>query len=503
MAFNYEDGELGPDFDENDFDEQDNQQDDYEPSPSDLNDQQNLDQDVNNDNSPEQNEDEENDLENEDSSSQGNENEQKKPTNNNVGNFLQKKLPMQKLSLKDLQSMNPLNSVDNDSSLTDEAKEQAKEAVKREVKKKATQAAVKAGSKVLLAYGWPVIVGIVVIFLLLIIIMVVASSIGGQDQQSMLSNSTITSEHFYGIRTAYIDDQQLSNELQLSYKNYVVDVLDVLDDNSDITLNISLPEITDNTTEINENINKMSIGIASIVANGTTNTSANFLDLYPSINHFGLTANELDLTQTFMHTYLTSSSIITIGQSTDLNALLIDATQNNTTTKYMLNVCDKVMIKDYILGDEGLSIQDKYNFLYAVYMPKMKVNISNVAYRVRLESAEESMKITVNNNNENLLIYDTEKSWPDDKLIEVEHQDIPLETFRCIDINNLEQYKEGVSLFKAITLLPEGASYFKKNENDVYNYVSSQENSYYITFISSNNKPFQFAEFEIQVELAS
>ena len=68
--------------------------------------------------------------------------------------------------------------------------------------------------------------------LLAILVACSAGASGGAastEPEYMTENHSITSEYFYGIRAAYVDEEILINSLQLSYKQYVVDVIEYID----------------------------------------------------------------------------------------------------------------------------------------------------------------------------------------------------------------------------------------------------------------------------------
>lgn len=497
MSFEYEDGDLGPDYEDDNIEELPEPEDEY------LNDY------------PDYNSFEEDELENEnieDSNINNEGDDEQISTNNekiNNNNNQEDTLDSDEEYKEDWSekenkpSINPektkkmkLSDLIKFVTSSESKSEKAKEMVKQEIKKKIKQKAMKTGLRSMLMAGGPILIIVVIALLLVFLIPMIASAFVGSDQESMMSNSTMTSEYFYGMRTAYIDDEQLTNELQLSYKNYIVDVLDTLDENSDITLQITLPIIEDNSTTVNAHINNLSIGIGSIVATGSANPNANFNDLYSLITHFGLTKEEFDLTHSFISDYISSNTVVSVKNGANLNNLLLDA-MNDDRNSYMLNVCDKVMIKDYMATEAELNIADSYNFVASVYMPKQNIVMSNISYRIRFENEEELVNLKAVSNNETLLDYTTTTPWNDMETISLNLASAT--TFTCIDTSNLTTYSEGVSLFKAIQLMPSGAEYFKKNEDNIYSYLPNQEGAYYILFTSTNGTPFQFKEYNIEI----
>ena len=86
-------------------------------------------------------------------------------------------------------------------------------------------------------------IGILIILLLIVVIAAIGSAVAffqsKTDPANMSANSCITTEFFYGTRSVFVDEEALINSLQLSYKQYVVDVIENIDENNSITINIS------------------------------------------------------------------------------------------------------------------------------------------------------------------------------------------------------------------------------------------------------------------------
>ncbi len=504
MAYEYEDGDLGPDFDPDDEldslptdDDENTSYNDPDPYDQDESSEidgedENSDEDVassNNDSSSNDQTEEDNENSSapadEEKNTDENGSSQEKEENDKLSNPEKSR----KLKLTDLLQMATSSQKGGE-----KAKEIAKEEVKKRIKKKAT----KTGLRTMLMAGGPSVFIVILILMFALLLPMIISAIFASDEESMISNSSMTSQYFYGMRTAYIDDTQLIDELQLSYKNYVVDILDAFDNNSGVSLQITLPQIEDNSTQLHEHILNMSTGIGSIVAKGSADTNANFVELYAEITHFGLTASEFDLTHKFLTDYVSTNSIAIIPTGANIEELLLEA-MNNESNSYMLNVCEKVMIKDYLPTEESLDIADSANFIASIYMPKQQIVMTNISYRARMEGEEDSLSVKIVNNNETLLDFVTPTPWSSLETIDLASSLTVVNAFTCIDTSNPEVYKEGVSLFEAIKLTPVGADYFKKNEEDIYTYLPNQDDVYYILFNSANGTPFQFKEYNLEV----
>ena len=362
-------------------------------------------------------------------------------------------------------------------------------------------------------YGWlAILIVLVIIIVFLIVVAVVAWIDGKTNENALKTNSYITSEHFYGIRTAYVDDQALLDALQLSYKQYAVDLITQLGEHPDIAIKISLPNNFDNSTAINPLITNISLTIGNIVANNLTGYSGvSFATIYPSINHFGLTQDQSNVLNDFLDDYLINNNIVSVETGVDLSTELANVTSSHELS-YMFTLCEKVMIKDFISSNSGLDGIEKTWFVGSVYMPNTAITLSDMSYTINNQHADRTLSvklIEVSNGTENILI---EKSF-DENSSDVEifnppnNTKVKLQKFTSINEENLRMYSQGLTLFDAIKLMPEDEQYFKQveinnngSEITVYTWKPTDENALYLEFDSVGR--FIFGEFSLNIEAA-
>ncbi len=365
----------------------------------------------------------------------------------------------------------------------------------------------------------PYVLAAIAIVLAVIIILIILSAVisaaitymdGKTSEDSLQTNPYITSEYFYGMRTAYIDDEALLDALQLSYKQYAVDLITELGNNPKITININLPDNFDNSTEIDSTITNISLTIGNIVANGLTDyIDVEFSSIYPNIKYFGLTKAQSDNLNNFLNSYLISNNIISIEDDVNLSAEL-ETISTNEELNYIFNLCEKVMIKDFIAKEDGTSGFQKSKYIGRAYMAKSKIKLSDIAYVInnQLIDRTSSIKVVQANGTKEEVLF--EKSFKENAS-DIEIVNLPtsttvtLEKFTSINETQLNFYSEGLSLFDAIKLLNAEQQYFKQLEVDnngskiiVYTWKPIDENSLYIEFTS--NEPFMFGEFNLKVE---
>lgn len=370
---------------------------------------------------------------------------------------------------------------------------------------KAGGAAVKGAGGSAVAAALPIIGWALLIILILIVIITIVVAISSffenkTDPTNMTTNKYITSEYFYGIRSVYIDDEALSNSLQLSYKQYAVDMLEYMDDITDISINITLPIEFDNLTEIDQHITNISLAIGNIVANGSSNYNVEFSSLYPNIQYFGLTTEQGAIVNTFLADYITTNNIITNNSSTSVSDLVTQISSYQTM-KYMYNVCEKVMIKDEIATDEGLSGIQQRQYIASIYMPNKNIIVTSSSYTVvnQNENFTTNVKLVeLNNGTETIHIDET---LEDDTEIMSNSKNITLNHFNSIDTNNLEAFAGGLSLFEALKSLPIGVQCFTQNvDTGIHSWQPVDESLLYLTFEASNK--FIYTEFDLDVKLA-
>lgn len=386
------------------------------------------------------------------------------------------------------------------------AQQAGKEAGKQAAKQ-AGAAAAKAGGSAAsgaLAAALPYI-GIALLIIIAIIIVVVAiSSIVAflqdkTDPENMTSNAYVTNEYFYGIRVSYIDEQALADSLQLSYKQYAVDVFENIETNNpNITINITLPEEGfNNTTQVDQHITNISLAMANIVATGNSEyQNIEFSTLYPQIEYFGLTSNQGTVTKDFLIDYITDNNLITIGDG-DLSSIISNAL-TTPPLQYIYNRCEKVMIKDEIASESGLTDIAQRKYVGSVYMPNKDIVITSSIITVSNEYADCTNNIAIveeKNGSQNIL---KEKEITDniDVVTGFEIGDVELKKFISIDSDNLEKFSAGISLFEAVKL---NSNYFTLTQDNIYTWKPTDTSLYYITF--KCNTQFIFGDFDLNVKL--
>lgn len=348
--------------------------------------------------------------------------------------------------------------------------------------------------------GWILLAILILIIVIVVIVAVVNFFDEKTNPENMTSNEYITSEYFYGVRSVYIDEEALLNSLQLSYKQYAVYILDYLDDNQDITLNITLPEEFDNATSIDQHIINISIGMGNIVATGSTDYSVEFITLYPQIEYFGLTTTQSELVNIFLADYISNNNLIT-NNSSSLTLDLINEISNYQTMQYIFNLCEKVMIKDEIATSNGLTGIEKRQYIASIYMPNNTIVVKNSSYTIVNENENFATNIKLVEVKNGLETIHIDHSLEENtEIIDGNNEPITLTNFISIDPNNLQTFSSGLSLFDAICSSPLNIECFALNEG-VYTWKPIDENILYLTFEASNE--FIFTEFNIDIKLAN
>lgn len=365
--------------------------------------------------------------------------------------------------------------------------------------KKAASAASKAGSastkKAIMSspYFWIAVAAVAVIFILILMISILSASAAIEDQKNSgtLCISSITNEYFYGMRLAYSDDDILSQELQLSYKQYAIDILNIMDEHEDVEVTISLPAELDNPAEMDQNIINISIAIGNIVANGhTTYENIEFSNLYKFIPYFGLSSNNLDDVCAFLIEYISDNSLITISNGSTLTiSELVNRARNDPRTRYISNLCEKVIIQDVMTTNDGIAPFGSHQFVGAIYMPKRHVIAKDIGYIINFEEDIEVKTSIINK-------IDSAKyeiaSTEEDFLETPEEFAYSFQTFESIDVDQPEKYSEGISLFNAVKA---GDKALFSTSFDKYTWIPPDEHALYLSF-ESNGK-FQFNELII------
>lgn len=348
--------------------------------------------------------------------------------------------------------------------------------------------------------GWVLLVLLILILVIVVICAVVNFFDKKTNPENMSNNSYITSEYFYGVRSVYIDEEALLNSLQLSYKQYAVNILDYLDDTQDVTLNITLPEEFDNTTSVDQHIINISIGVGNVVATGSSDYAVEFTTLYPQIEYFGLTPNQSELVNVFLADYISDNNLIT-NNSSSLTIDLINEISNYQTMQYMFNLCEKVMIKDEIATSIGLGGIEKRQYVASIYMPNKEIVVKNTSYTIVNENEDFTTNVKLVEVKDGLETIHVDYSLEENtEIIDGNDENITLTNFISIDSNNIQAFSKGLSLFDAICSLPIGVECFALNDG-IYTWKPIDENMLYLTFEASNE--FIFTEFNIDIKLAN
>lgn len=376
--------------------------------------------------------------------------------------------------------------------------------------KAGAKAAGKAGAGILKAiapYIPYILLALLIIILIIVIIVAIVSIVSfltaKSDPENMKTNPYVNSSYFYGIRTVYIDTEALVDALELSYKQYVVDVFEEIEtDNPSVTISVTLPDEFDNSTDIDTHITNMASGIANIVATGTANyTNVDYNALYPQIEYFGLTAEQGDKTNDFITQYVNDNSLLTSSDSIDVNAI-IDTAMEKENVKYIYNRCEKVMIKDEIATTEGLVGMEERQYIGSIYMPNSKVRVDSLTYTIASTSEEfhcYSKLIELNGGTETI---QREKETKDnaDIITGFSLGKSIIEAFTSIDTENVNAFSNGLSLFTAMSMAPEYVSYFSINpDTSVYTWKPADTSMLYYTYDASTK--FIFTDFHLNVQL--
>jgi len=353
--------------------------------------------------------------------------------------------------------------------------------------------------------AWLVIGIIVTVIIILVIIVAIISYFENKTDPLMMSaNEYVTSEFFYGTRSVFIDEPALINSLQLSYKQYVVDLITNIDENNDITINIIIPDEFDNTTEIDAHITNMSLAIANIVAtNSSEYVDIDITALYPQIEYFGLTTAQGSSANDFITKYFKDHNIITpaSGEMSEID-LMVDNAMAHENLQYIYNLCEKFMIKDEIASEKGLEDIQTRLYVASVYMPNKDILIESAYYTI--SSFDDvfhavSQLINEENGNQNIL---KEKETKDnrDVITGFTSGQIRVKQFTSIDSENPTAFNSEMSIFQALRLSPEYKNYFTLNtETGAYTWKPTCESLYYLTFESETK--FIFTDFDLNVKL--
>ncbi len=396
---------------------------------------------------------------------------------------------------------------------------------------KGVAAAVKAFIASVVAY-WYIYLIILVVILIIIIAVAIALALAAlldwkTNPDNMQNNSYITSEHFYGARSVYIDEVDLVNAMELNYKQFSIELIENIKlDNPEITINIQLPELAEgqkltNDIDLDDTIDQYMIkAMASIAATGgTAYADAEFIDLYYLIDYFGLTQEQLTKTKNYFANYFESNNVIS-GDGIDMNSIIENAfivdVDGEHDLNYITNLCEKVMIKDEIASKEGLTDVKQRSYIASIYMPNHDISITHAVYTINGRSGTFSKYFQlIEENGPNKIIHAEQTLNGSINIVTgIDLGNAKINKFTSINENNVSAYSSGVSLFEAVKQTPKGLQYFKQTEKTVdgrteriYTWKPSCDSLFYITFGNnpyepdkemSNNK-FIFTEFDFWV----
>lgn len=349
-----------------------------------------------------------------------------------------------------------------------------------------------------LAICWPIVIAVLVIFLILIISASITVATENADEENgTITYQTITDENFYGVRTVYIDHTELATQLQNSYKDYCLDIFNILKENSAIslTLNTDDPSNLDSSTSLA--LNNLSIGIGNIIATGNSDfNEIEFASLYNNIQYFGISNDKLPTVNEFICNYLISNNLATSTSSQSIEELINTALQD-TRLEYIKNQCEKVMIKDIVAGENGFGTI-KSNLKGIIYLPKKQVTLSNLQYNIRVNDDADTvnMKIISNNGSTSTTLQEEniDISWNENLCFSEFDEDLELSVGQYGNVGSNENplYLESVSLF---TLLKNSSNLAQKD--GIYTWTPT-EKCIYLIFESTNS--FTINEFYISVE---
>ena len=354
---------------------------------------------------------------------------------------------------------------------------------------------------------WIILAGACALIIIILLLMATisgttAGAADGTNPENMTSNQYITSSYFYGRRIMYVDDIELKDALQLSYKQYAVDIFEQFENSVDVTLNITLPSNFDNATVINENITNISVAMGNIVATGNSSyLGVDFATLYPEIQYFGLTAEQGELINTFLTQYITDNTLITIANgSTDTIESLVDAAMQNADLQYIYNRCEKVMIKDELATENGLSDVQQRIYVGSIYMPNKSITLENLTYAVsnNNKTISTSIKVVETSTNSEIIHLDTILEEEGGIYDGFTTETLTLNQFGIIDVNNVQAYSNSVSLFEILKTYSQ--HFVKETDTNIYSWKPIDAGILYLEFSSENE--FIFTELDLAIQNA-
>ena len=383
-----------------------------------------------------------------------------------------------------------------------------KKQVKERVKQRAKQALWNIISPILPYIGIALLIILAIILIVVIIVAVVAFFQAKTDPENMGTNEHVTNEYFYGIRTVYIDEPVLLNSLQLSYKQYAIDIIENFEEtNPSIDITITLPvmeegSILTNDTPVDQNITNLSLGIANIVATGSSSYSGiEFSTLYPQIEYFGLTTEQGELALEFVQNYIVDNNLYSSEESVNITELIETTITTDTDLQYIYNRCEKVMIKDELASSTGLTGIEQRQYIASIYMANKDIVIESASYTIAStnEIFNATSKLIEENNGSQTIHREKETKDNRDIISGFSAGKVNIKKFTSIDENNTSAFSNGLSLFSALRLSPDYINFFTLNQDGIYTWKPTSESLYYLTF--DTETPFIFTDFSLNVKL--
>ena len=183
---------------------------------------------------------------------------------------------------------------------------------------------------------------------------------------------------------------------------------------------------------------------------------------------------------------------------------------------YITNLCEKVMIKDELAGEEGLTDIQQRNYIASIYMPKHDVSITHAVYTINGKSGTFAKHFQVIEENGSNKTIHSEKTLSGDVNFAtgIDLGNAKIKQFTSINSENISDFSSGISLFEAVKRTPQGLQYFQQTEQtvngetiDVYTWKPTCNSLFYLTFGNNPNDPdqemsnnkFIFTEFDFWV----
>jgi len=242
------------------------------------------------------------------------------------------------------------------------------------------------------------------------------------------------------------------------------------------------------------------------VAGKTDSPEATFNSaLNDAIPYFGLTADQQADVNQIIVDYIKDRALYLYGES-DLPSDLVDNLNNNTDLDYIECRCEKVMIKDEIATEEGLSEIEQRNYVASIYMPNKDINVLDYSMCVSTKTPDKPVAVSslleIDGISTSLVLDSTDLSDGKRLLDPIDGNATQIAQFKAIDTNNPEAFADGVSLIEAIRIL--GKEKFTliqtEDEESVYTWKPSGEDSMlYLMFASDEGSPFIFSDFAMDM----